>query len=377
MSLSNLYFKGCFEQLSAQQKRALEERCLSTDIVDKSCSREDLNTCGEDARALLDKYEIYHIQKGIYNTWGEIPFPWKVSDLTSGLDFLNTDDKWSVGEYRQTIAYPKGSKVLLIEQNGYEISLYEANEDIESFPGPFNSSKWDKICSVKTTIRTGLPTVEELKQRYKPYTLDLFYKTWGDVQLKWSDKLLEEAKTDCVNLQGSLSDLEKCLKNYGSDSWKETRVKKEFFYRSGDFTLVEEECGDAISIFVALKNIPTSDYIINNYMGHSFSEYMYLSEDDEKRNIKTRVWERSYVLPTGVNKCVNQRDIKQPSEAYREVQIGSLGHYVDVPIPYHLSPSLPTLDKQIEQRPNPTVLTPREILDLDTDTYPYTTECNT
>jgi hypothetical protein len=43
------------------------------------------------------------------------------------------------------------------------------------------------------------------------------------------------------------------------------------------------------------------------------------------------------------------------------VQIGSLGHYVEVPVPYRLKPTAPTLDKRAQHLSAPVVLTQEQI----------------
>lgn len=360
MSLSDLYFRGCFKQLSEQQKQSLEERCLNTNIVDRSCSREDLNTCGKNIQELFDEYQIYSAQKGLYKTWGEIEFPWEISSLTPDLFFELTDDKWAVSTYRQIIAYAEGVRVLLIENDGYELGLYEANQDVLSISGPFDSSKWDKICSIKTTIPVGLPTPEELYERYAEYTLEYFYGKWDEIDSTWSEGTYELALQNCQSQGGTIEDLGKCMRNSNSDIWKDARVRKEFFYKNGDVVRVETECGDAICIWVAIQDIPATEEIYAEYANFKPGPY----------------WKKIYCVNTKANKCLEYQREKEPILGYDVVQIGSLGHYVEVPVPYRLSPDIPTLDKQVEQKPNPTVLTPREILDLDTDIYPYTTECN-
>ena len=151
MSLSNLYFRGCFEQPSQEQIDAVEGidgGNVEGSVVDRSCAREDLNTCGISIRELFDTYPIYSTQKGLYKTWGEIEFPWEISSLTPDLFFELTDDKWSVGTYRRITAYAEGVRVLLIEDNGYEVGLYQANQDIVSISGPFDYSKWEDRKSV-------------------------------------------------------------------------------------------------------------------------------------------------------------------------------------------------------------------------------------
>ena len=140
MTLSNLYFRGCFEHPSEEQKTAVEEAGGTASVVDKSCSRSDVNTCGKSLSQLFKDYSIYNPQKGLYKSWGDIEFPWQISSLTPNLLFSSSDNKWSLAQYRSIVAYKQNSFVLLIEEDGYKVSLYKANQDILSTTGAFNFS---------------------------------------------------------------------------------------------------------------------------------------------------------------------------------------------------------------------------------------------
>lgn len=377
MSLSNLYFKGCFEQLSDEQRKSLQERCATADVVDRGCGRESINSCGKNISELFEAYELYSTQKGLYKSWGDIEFPWQISELTPDLLFASTDDKWGVSSYRQVIAYPKGSEVLFIEKDGYEVSLYKANSDVFSISGPFNRTKWDKICSVQTTKQTGLPSPKELKERFSFYSLDLFYKNWEEVTSTWSQSTYFDTFEKCKNNGKTLKEIEDCVNNSNSDRWKEARVKKDFFYRVGDFVLVEGECGDIFSVYAAIKDIPTSDFIRLEYSNKGFQKSMYLTQEDKDSDTKTIVWELVYSVPTNINKCLEYQRTKSPEEGYDVVQIGSLGHYAEFPIPYKLrskGQSEP-LDVKSRRRENPTVLSDKDIFNLENPIYPYITEC--
>lgn len=338
MSLSNLYFKGCFEKLSQEQKDALEEICsVETNLVDKSCDRE-LNTCGMGIDEIFDLYPIYNPQRGLFNTWGGIPFPWKISDLTENLDFSATDDKWRIGTYKSLVSYFTGDRVIVLERDGYEVVVYEALENIPSISKAFDSTKWEKICSVSTTEPLGLPTIEELQERFEYYSLEFYYKNWDEFTSDWSAD----------------------LSSPNSDHWADAKLKKEFFYREGDIVLVNPICEDALCVYIAIKDVPATQEVYDEYSTFKMGEY----------------WQRIYCVDTGRNKCL-EYERKNNLSNYEVVEIGSKGHFVERPIPYNLDPPVPTLDKRTEQKLNPTVLTSREILDLDTETYPYTTECDT
>lgn len=348
MSLSNLYFRGCFEQPSQEQIDAVEAITggdVEGNVVDRSCNRTDLNTCGMSIQKLFDTYPIYSTQKGLYKTWGEIQFPWEISPLTPDLLFEITDDKWSVGTYRRATAYPQGSKVLLIEEDGYQVSLYQANQDIVSISGAFDYSKWTRVCKIETTIPAGLPTIEEIKERYPSYLLEYFYREWEEVDTTWSEGTYELSLQNCQSQTTTISDFEKCVKGSSSDIWGNTRVRKQFFYRKGDIVFVENECKDAVCLWIANQDIPANEQVFNQY--NYFNPGIY--------------WQKIYCVNTGKNKCLEYQRKKEPSLGYDVVQIGSLGHIVEVPVPYRLKPTTLNLEEKAQQRPSPVVLTQEQI----------------
>lgn len=360
MSLSNLYFKGCFEQPSQEQIDAIaevpdgdidglrlneENGKFELDLVDKSCARKDINTCGQSIQELFDQYQVYSTQKGLYKTWGEIELPWEISSLTPDLFFELTDDKWAVSTYRKVIAYAIGSRVLLIEDDGYELGVYEANQDVVSISGPFDYSKWDKVCGVKTTIPIGLPAPEELRERYAEYKLEYFYDEWDEIDSTWSEGTYELALQTCQSKGGSLSDFEKCMRDSSSDVWENARIRREFFYRRGDTVRVEAECADAVCIWTAIQDMPATEQVYNEHVDFKPGVY----------------WQKNYCVNTKTNKCLEYQRRKEPSLGYDVVQIGSLGHYVEMPVPYRLKPSSPSLDERAQVRPAPTILTQEQI----------------
>lgn len=348
MSLSNLYFRGCFEQPSQEQINAVEGipgGGVEGSVVDKSCTREDLNTCGKTIQELFEEYQIYSTQKGLYKTWGEIEFPWEISSLTPDLFFELTDDKWAVSTYRRITAYTEGARVLLIEDNGYELGLYEANQNILSISGPFDYAKWDKICSIKTTIPVGLPTPEELRERYAEYALEYFYDEWEEIDSTWSEGTYELALQNCQSQGGTLEDFEKCMKDSSSDVWKDARVRREFFYKRGDIVRIEAECGDTVCIWIAIQNVPATEAVYAEYANFKPGPY----------------WQKIYCVNTKANRCLEYQRLKEPALGYDVVQIGSLGHYVEVPVPYRLKPTTPDLNTRAEIRPAPAILTQEQI----------------
>lgn len=349
MSLSNLYFRGCFEHPSQGQVDAIEDAGGIGEVVDRSCTREDLNTCGKSVQQIFDEYSIYSVQKGLYKTWGEIAFPWEISSLTPNLFFELTEDKWAISTYRQLNAYFTGDIVILIEDDGYSIGLYQANQDILSLPGPFDYSKWDKICNVKTTIPIGLPTIQELEERYKEYKLEYFFDEWDEIDSPWSQGSYEQSLSFCQSQGGTLADFEKCMKDSSSDKWKEARVRKEFFYRKGDTVLVYGECYDVVCVWTAIVDMPADEATYQEYSIFKPGPY----------------WQKIYCVNLEGNKCLEYQRKKEPELGYDVVQIGSLGHYVEVPVPYKLKPKTKTLQEMSEIKSPPVTLTQEQIDSLN------------
>lgn len=346
MSLSNLYFRGCFEQPSDEQKSAVDEAGGDGDVVDRSCARESVNTCGISIKTLFDTYPIYDPQKGLYRSWGDIEFPWQISSLTPNLLLSSTDDKWSVASYRALVAYKDGARVLVIEDDGYRVSLYEANEDIVAISKAFDSSKWTKICHVDTTEPANVPSISELRARYKPYGLELFNKRWEEYNANWSANLSDQSLTYCASLNLTIAELEKCLKNRSSDDWRQARIRRQFFYKDGDLVLVEGECGDALCVYIATQDIPATEEILA-------SQAIF--------DPRSPLWQRIYCVPTGRNKCLEYQRKKEPELGYDVVEIGSEGHFVEMPVPYRLRPTTASLDERAEIQTPPRVLTQAEI----------------
>lgn len=258
MSTSNLFFKGCFSELTKGQKAAIEEICAEGNLKDKSCSRE-VNTCGMTLQQLLDAYEFYNDQKGLYRSWGDIYFPWEIKTSTTNLDYVNTNDKWSVSVYKELISYAIGDRVLYIENDGYLISLYEAVENIPSITGPFDHSKWSKICSIELPEPFGLPTIPELLERYNYYTISLFFEEWEEFSSEWERKLFQESKEAC-DIEDGVRKIPKkdldCLADNSVDVWKDARIRKEYFYREGDYAIVNSDCKDTVCLYLNVRSLP-------------------------------------------------------------------------------------------------------------------------
>lgn len=329
------FFGNCFDQLGVD---ALNDIGIDANILNPGDKCDDVNTCGMSAAELVDKYPIYDFQKGVYNTWGGVEFPWEISNLVSNLDFAATDDKWNISTYRAVITYFAGDRAIFFEKDGKRLSLFEAKEDIPVGDPAYDFSKWARVCYIDTNVPVGFPTIAELKDRFDYYAPEFYRENWGEFSEAWN----------------------KDLGDPDSDHWGNAKIKKDFFYRRGDVVLVDTVCEDALCIYVAVKDMPATQEVYDAYVPFALGEY----------------WSKIYCVDTGYNKCLQYKRDNTLSN-YELLEIGSKGHFVERPIPYNLDPSTPTLNEKVEQKLNPAVLTPREILDLDTNTYPYTADRNT
>lgn len=352
MEDSTLFSRGCCNNITEKQLKSLSQACISTKVVDSAECKNQLNTCGMSVEELLNTYELYNPQKGLYKKWGDIPFSWEVNEFTSNLDVLGTNDKWQVSEYKALLAYSPGDRVLVIEEDGYELSLYEAISEVAVFPAILDKSKWEKICSIKTSTPVGVPTIEELYSSFELYNPSQFYSSWGEFDLDWDEQLKQQSLQECLNDNPSatLAELEKCIdeRRKSTDEWSKARKKKDFLYRQGDIFLVLGECEDSLCVYAVVEDVPATNEIFDKYREFKPSPY----------------WGKLYCLSTGENKCLGPQRTKTPEQGYELVEIGSKGHYVEFPIPYLLAPKEQTLDEKT-QKTAPVVLTPREIEVLD------------
>jgi hypothetical protein len=346
MTLSNLYFRGCFEQPSEEQKTAIEEIGGTSSVVDKACSRTSINTCGMSIEQLFDTYDIYNPQKGLYKSWGDLEFPWEISSLTPNLIISDTTEKWGVMQYRAVVAYQQDSMVLLIEDDGYRVSLYKANQNILTTANAFDYSKWDKICHVETTEPAGLPSVEELSALYKPYKLELFDEKWSRYNQSWDTLLKDQSLQECIDQGLTIADLQNCANAKSSDEWDGAKIRKDFFYRAGDIVLVSGECEDVICAYICRQDIP------------ALTETLATSSVFDP---KDPLWQKVYCVSTDRNKCLEYERKKEPILGYDVVEIGSKGHFVEMPIPYRLKPITPDLTQRVEAPITPVTLSQQEI----------------
>ena len=244
-------------------------------------------------------YELYDYQKGVlFKSWGDIEFPWKIRETTPNLNYSETSDKWDTATYVGINAYYEGDRVLYIEDDGYEMAIYQANEDIPAPTGPLDRTKWTKVCSIQLPEPVKLPSIEELIATYEFYHLKEYLEEWGEAESTWNQDLTPR----------------------DSDEWDDYKIRRDFFYKVGDFALVEAECSDAFCLWINIRNIPVTD---ENLI--KFAKFSSIVDG-------IRYWEKIYCVNSGLNKCLGPQSDRN-LDNYQFVQIGSKGHYVEQPIP--------------------------------------------
>lgn len=244
-------------------------------------------------------YELYDYQKGVlFKSWGDIEFPWKIRETTPNLNYSETSDKWDTATYVGINAYYEGDRVLYIEDDGYEMAIYQANEDIPAPTGPLDRTKWTKVCSIQLPEPAKLPSIEELIATYEFYHLKEYLEDWGEAESTWNQDLTPR----------------------DSDEWDDYKIRRDFFYKVGDFALVEAECSDAFCLWINIRNIPVTD---ENLI--KFAKFSSIVDG-------IRYWEKIYCVNSGQNKCLGPQSDRN-LDNYQFVQIGSKGHYVEQPIP--------------------------------------------
>ena len=367
--------EGLYEKFINIEPFGLKERCGNK------------NDTGFSLEELFDTYPIYDPQKGLYKTWGEIEFPWQLeeardpSGTTCNLVSSETDDKWQISEYKALYSYfPKivageqtgsaaclsereADRVLRIEDDGFRICLYEAQALVGSLSGPFDESKWKRIGCATTSVPAGVPTQEEIKERFPEFVLDLFLENWEEYNVSWNEAFFQTSLDSCTASSSTIEEIEKCVNEktgiHGTsdDKWGNARIRRDFFYREGDFAWFEGECEDTVCLYINIRDIEATEE--NKKIHANFPKIVN----------GVRFWEKVYCSSSGTNKCLSPKK-SHDLDNYQLVELGSKNHIVEQPIPYFnlkgnkLCEEFETLN-EFSQKAPPKVLTKEEIDALD------------
>jgi len=229
---ARLFVTGC--NLTADQLAAVNARGITTNsIANTGCSAAGLNTCGRDARELVNLYPLYDPERGVYTEWGNIPVPWDHEDAIS-------DERWQVAAYTDEYAYRIGDKVIVLESDGLTVVVYEAIVNVPVPAGAFDPAQWSEICRVTVSEPVGLPDVTTLLSKYDFYNPKSFLTAWSDFESEWNEDLIAP----------------------NSDGWDEAKIAKTHFYRSGDTVLWNTRCDDYTCVYVATSDMPATPSLI-------------------------------------------------------------------------------------------------------------------
>lgn len=214
------------------QLNALATKGISAqDIRDEGCNSALLNTCERDAHDLLNQYGLYNPDKGTYTTWGEFPIHW--GDI---------EEEWKSATFTDQYGYRVGESVIIINDDGLLLTLYTATSNTPSPPGPFDPSLWSEVCHVRTSEPVGLPDLSTLLKSYPYYNPREYLTRWGEFESEWDQDL------------STLTD---------SDTWKDARISKDFFYRQNDIVLYDSVCGDYTCVFIASQDMPADTSLVD------------------------------------------------------------------------------------------------------------------
>ncbi len=241
-----------------------------SDLIDKGCDPVLLNTCGIDATNVVETYPLYNESQGLYKKWGDIKLPWGHFDSTS-------DERWQIADYVDTVSYETGDTVYRFEDSSYRVVVYRATVDVASPAGVFDPTKWEQVCSVVVSEPIGLPSIEELRNKYEYYNLSLDGSAeWGKFDNLWSNDLVEPS----------------------SNSWGNARIDRGNFYKSGDTVLYDSSCGDYTCAYTAIDDVPANqDLIVPGPPPSSYWQRLYcVKNGDPSKCVKQSTCPRGYRL---------------------------------------------------------------------------------
>jgi hypothetical protein len=263
---ANLFKTGCKSCIGPIAQDELD--CLGIDYTFTDCTTENVATCGQDFSALLELYPVFDLSQPLNG---------------NGLLF----------EYRD--------RVLFIEDDGYSVSLREANSEIQTFLQAVQPQYWTHICKLKLEIKYENRTLFDLVNGYKPYEPRFFAQTWADFGKTWA------------------------LSNY---IWSNPSYKKQLFYKAGDKFRTLGPCEETLCVYLVTKDIEVTDDRIKTHA-------TFVSDPEH--------WTKIICIETGFNSCLGYQRKNHPADLYEVVSIGSDCHKVEVPIDY--VPSKPLLNE--------------------------------
>ncbi len=239
---------------------ALDElECLGVDYISTDCTTENVAPCGQDFPALLELYPVFDLS---------------LSLKESGFLFEFQD------------------RVLFIEDDGYSVSLRQANTEIINFVEAFNPENWTHICKLRLGTKYENRTLFDLATGYKPYSPQFFAKTWSDPELSWS------------------------AVEY---NWSSFSYRKQFLYKAGERFRTISSCEETLCVYLVTKDLEVTDSTIQKYSS-------FISDPEH--------WVKVICIETGFNTCLGDKRKKHPFDLYEKVSLGCGCNQVELPIRY-------------------------------------------
>ena len=262
---ANLFKTGCKSCIGQIAQDELD--CLGIDYTSGDCTAENVATCGQDFSTLLELYPVFDLSQ---------------APNGNGLLF----------EY--------GNRVLFIEDEGYSVTLRQANTEIYTSIQAVQPQSWEVICKIKLDTKYENRTLPDLVEEYDQYRPRFFAQTWSDFGKNWA------------------------LSDY---TWSSPSYRKQFFYRAGDKFITLGPCQETMCVYLVTKDIEVTDERIKTHA-------TFVSDSEH--------WVKVLCIETGFNSCLGYQRKNYPASLYEVVSIGSYNHKVEVPLDY--IPSKPLLN---------------------------------
>ena len=263
---ANLFKTGCKSCIGPIAQDELD--CLGINYTPTDCTTENVAPCGQDFSALLELYPVFDL-----------------SQVPNGNGLL----------------FEYGNRVLFIEDEGYSVTLRQANTEIYTFIQAVQLQYWEVICEIKLETKYENRTLFDLVRGYEPYKPRFFAQTWSDFGKTWA------------------------LSDY---NWSSPSYKKQLFYMAGDKFRTLGPCEETMCVYLVTKDIEVTDDRIKTHA-------TFVSDSEH--------WVKILCIETGFNSCLGYQRKNHPADLYEVVNMGSDCHSVEVPIDY--VPSKPLINE--------------------------------
>lgn len=369
------------------------------------------NTCGMSVEELFQSHPIYNYRSGIYKV--------NLGDESEPPTWLSQEPRDS---------YAQGEKVIYIEDGGREYTLYEALEPITEYFAIIDTTKWNKVCSISTSVAAFdlLLSVDEIQNhpKHKKYFLTDFNLKTAIASLGLEDFTAGDSRPQVSFFTLNENSIDKSLLQEVELSQSASLDTFSFFYNKAikgeDYTKVSEsellnlpeplpetfkayyytgslnlsslvplDLPDNYPIWFSTINTlgdfyyrvgdlvwvesPCADAICIFQAKKDIpaTEEIFTKYSEFKFNVSFKeYWDKVYCVCTGVNKCV--KDPCSPGSAniaklgYLPVKLGDRGHCIEIPTPYSIGG--PCLNKDLGELARcelPVYLKSREISGLN------------